>query len=210
LPNLDGYDKWDATLKEKRTVKFISLGAQSSYFSGSYAVGDARLIVQQLLADGADIILPVAGPQVIDACAEIESQNSPTKVIGVDTDQENSDLGNYISRSKYKDNGEKIIICSAQKDIAFATSAILQAAAYGYRGYHNDDAHDTDELIRIKDDARLTEYSENAIGSFGYLTSGNVKNKCVKISKSGQDYLKKAIENLFGKRPPDDYYEIIN
>ncbi len=53
------------------------------------------------------MLLPVAGPQTIDAVTEIVNQHSPAGVIGVDTDIENSDLGSKVSTSSLN-KGEKV------------------------------------------------------------------------------------------------------
>lgn len=212
LPNLDGYDTWTQEQKEKRTVKFVGLGMPSSYFSGTFVAGDARLIVQELLATGADVIIPVAATQIIDLCSEIENQHSPAKVIGVDTDQENSDFGIYKSRSSL-DKGEQIIIFSAEKDLGLAANLILQAATFGYRGFILDEQGKNS--TKIEPNQKITSdptIAERTIGGFGYSTVANLRNKCVKISKKGHTDLIKAVKLMYKDKKvtiPEDYDSLI-
>ena len=98
-----------------------------------------------MLTQGADAILPVAGPQTIDAVNEVRCEHSPTVVIGVDTDQENGQLAQYTSLSPLN-YGDKIIQFSAQKNLAQLASLILQAQAKGIRGYY----YDQDGIQRIQ------------------------------------------------------------
>ena len=69
-------------------VEFVKLGSkQEDYFSGSFTVGKGKAITQKLLSKGADVILPVAGPQTGDALDAIKEKKSNALVVGVDTDQ---------------------------------------------------------------------------------------------------------------------------
>lgn len=227
LPKLiKQHSEWTKEEQEKHFVKFISLGKSSSYFSGTFTVGDARLIVQQLLAYGADMILPVAGPQTADACSEIVNQNSPAKVIGVDTDQENGDLGSYKSGSSLN-KGTKVISFSAQKDIAYITSMVLQASAEGKRGYWHNSTTNKYESLEWDNNGTLHDhekYAASAIGSYGYTTVGNVDNNAVKISHGdnydpskdpnyqgdGWNSLIKAVTLMFPEKTITDYATALN
>ena len=196
LNKLKEQNHWSDELTAKRTVKIIKSGVSSSYFSGTFVIGDARPIVQQLLADGADMLLPVAGPQTIDAVTEIVNQHSPAGVIGVDTDIENSDLGAKVSTSSLN-KGEKVVKFSAQKDMAYVTSMILQASVFGYRGYYTDENDNTTKPI-LYDGQELGDRANSAIGTYGYLTVGNIDNDCIKLSKAGWGFLNSAISTISG------------
>lgn len=207
LPKLAADEGWTEEEITKRTIKFIDLGRESSYFSGTFTVGDARLIVQQLLAYGADIILPVAGPQTADACSEIVNQKSPAKVIGVDTDQENGDLGRYESQSSLNE-GSKVICFSAQKDIAYITSMILEASAEGKRGYYVDSNTNTVQPLEWNGEDTLTtkvDAQDSAICSYGYTTVGNVNNNAVKVSEAGKEYIVELCKILNSDGSITDY-----
>lgn len=200
LPKYIEYNDWDQATKNKRTVDLISVGKSTSFYTNSFNTGDARLLVQQLLTQGADAILPVAGPQTIDAVNEVRCEHSPTVVIGVDTDQENGQLAQYTSLSPLN-YGDKIIQFSAQKNLAQLSSLILQAQAKGIRGYY----YDQNEIHWLKyDDPPLAEaltsdsakVSRSFVGNAGYLSVGNVYNGGVMISKG--DDTKYQPEDPFG------------
>jgi basic membrane lipoprotein Med (substrate-binding protein (PBP1-ABC) superfamily) len=90
-------------------------------------MGDGKACAQTLLAYGADVIMPVAGPQTIDTVQEIKNQKSNCIVVGVDTPQEESDMNdNSVYTDKADDN--KIIKFSAQKNIVGITEQILDLA----------------------------------------------------------------------------------
>ncbi len=207
LPNLaidEGYTEGTEQYNEfieQRTIHLIDNGNQNSFFTGTFVAGDAKLMTQELLAKGADIIFPVAGPQTADACIEIQNQKSPCRVIGVDTDQENGDLGAYTSESsliidKYG-NDEPIILCSAQKNLSYMTSMILQASAYGYKGYYKDSdgkmvPYTEGEIKDLDDDE-----ANSLIGSYGYVSVGNSNNNGVMVSKKGEPYFVTAMQYIF-------------
>lgn len=227
LPKYDGYDDWDQTLREKRTVDLISAGKSTSFYTNSFNTGDARLLVQQLLTQGADAILPVAGPQTIDTVNEVRCENSPAVVIGVDTDQENGQLAQYTSLSPLN-YGDKIIQFSAQKNLAGLGSLILQAQAKGVRGYYydQDQIHSLDyDGIPLENEVTSLskKVSHSFIGNAGYLSVGNVSNGGVLISKgddtkfspddpfggTGWNSLKNAMAILTPSTNFDDYNSII-
>ena len=127
-------------------------------------------------------------------------EQSPTVVIGVDTDQENGQLAKYTSLSPLN-YGDKIIQFSAQKNLAGLASLILQAQAKGIRGYYYDqnEIHYLDyDGIPLKNE--VTQYSDKIshsfIGNAGYLSVGSVSNGGVMISKG--DDTKFSPDDPFG------------
>ena len=76
-------------------------------------------VAQQLIQQGADIIMPVAGPVGLGAAAAAQADGS-TYIIGVDSDW-------YESAADYKD----IVITSVQKDINNAVFDTIQTGAEG-------------------------------------------------------------------------------
>ena len=199
LPKINGYDTWSEATRNKRTVKILKLGRQSSYFTGTFTAGDARLCVQQLLADGADIILPVAGPQTSDCVNEIYLQHSPCRVIGVDTPQEDGDLGNKYSTSPLWKNKTKILCFSSIKQLGLAAANVLQINAKGLRGvYFN---NETNSIVPLNYDGKpLNEQTEEIkasfIGGAGYHNVGSLHNNLVAISNTGKDTLINAFTLL--------------
>ena len=196
LPKLDGYDQWDNETKAKRKVDLICVGRSESFYSNSFVTGEAKLLVQQLLMQGADAILPVAGPQTIDVVNEIRNQASPAVTIGVDTDQENSDIGEYRSKS-HLNKGDKIIQFSAKKDLAGIGSTILQARAKGVRGYYFDEDFNV-EYLRY-DNTNLDQQEDyvkySFIGNSGYATVGTIYNKGAGISQGADSVLNSGFTN---------------
>lgn len=195
LPKLAEKEQWDETTREKRTVGLVSVGKSDSFYSNSFLTGESKLLVQQLLMQGADAILPVSGPQTMDVVNEIRNQGSPAIAIGVDTDQENGDLGVYTSHS-HLNYGEKIIQFSAQKDLAGVSSIIFQAKAKGIRGYYFSQNNDTNEIEcnclgydGIALASQKDEVKHSFIGNSGYVTVGSVNNKCSTLSQGSGNVL---------------------
>ncbi len=84
-----GVEFWNANIKDDQSkVEFIKLGSSAeSYFSGNFRAGGGKAISEKLVNKGADMILPVAGPQTLDTLKVVEEKGAITLVIGVDTDQ---------------------------------------------------------------------------------------------------------------------------
>ncbi|AGR40780.1 BMP family ABC transporter substrate-binding protein [Spiroplasma taiwanense] len=59
----------------------------SKWFTNSFDPGKGKTISENLVTSGADIIMPVAGPQTKDTLDVISQKNASTMVIGVDTNQ---------------------------------------------------------------------------------------------------------------------------
>ena len=178
--------QWNSEQTEQHKIHFINLGEQDSFFSGTFTIGDGRSVTQELLAKGADVIMPVAGPQTIDTVQEIKNQKSDCIVIGVDTNQEDSDMNetsvyNDESGSPYQD---KIIKFSAEKNISYITSSILYLASNGQTSY-------------------LDEAGNVQIGSYGYLTVGDIDNKGCRVSEGGQDYVVHLLQNYIDDKLVD-------
>ena len=70
-------------------IEFIDNGYIADYFSGNFNPGGGTQIAENLIAKGADLIFPVAGPQTKDVVTKLkEAKNTTTKIIGVDVAQE--------------------------------------------------------------------------------------------------------------------------
>ena len=73
----------------KHEIDFIDNGSKVDYFSGDFTSGKGTPIVENLLSKSADLIFPVAGVQTKDVMSKLkETNNSTTKIIGVDVAQE--------------------------------------------------------------------------------------------------------------------------
>jgi basic membrane lipoprotein Med (substrate-binding protein (PBP1-ABC) superfamily) len=192
--------------RDRHQIKFINLGAQDSWFSGTFAMGDGKACVQTLLAYGADVIMPVAGPQTIDTVQEIKNQKSNCIVVGVDTPQEDSDMNDnsvYTDKSGNK-YANKIIKFSAQKNITGITEQILDLA-YSESPYY--EVNNGNWVKHAKDSAPYDE-SKVMVGSYGFLTIGNVDNDGVKSSGNSDSHLINLI-NFITNESKTKYSEII-
>jgi basic membrane lipoprotein Med (substrate-binding protein (PBP1-ABC) superfamily) len=94
-------------------------------------MGDGKPLVQALLQRGADAILPVAGPQTMDAVKEIRAYKSNCAIIGVDTAQELDPTINLKSVYTDKSGDDRIVKFSAVKNISNVTSKILALSMAG-------------------------------------------------------------------------------
>ena len=219
LPKTEFWSKASDEEKEKRTVKFISLGKESSYFSGTFVIGDAKLIVQELLARGACCIMAVAGPQTGDVVSEVVAQRSPCRVLGVDSAMENGDWGQYYSKSNLFKEKTKVVLCSAEKNVAQLSAQILNNMWCKNRVVYPDLNADgsKSEYYALDDDKTInnivthytggTEEERNlltenakkgAVGTIGYTSIGSLYNNGVNLSEAGQDHLLTALKLLGG------------
>ena len=219
LPNTDFYKNANEQEREKRTIKFISLGKISSYFSGTFVIGDAKLLAQELLARGASAIMAVAGPQTGDVVSEIVAQRSPCRVIGVDSAMENGDWGKYYSTSNLFKEKTKVVLCSAEKNVAQLSAQILNNMWCKNRVVYPDLNADgsKSEYYALDDDKTInnivthytggTEEERNlltenakkgAVGTIGYTSIGSLYNNGVNLSEAGQDHLLTALKLLGG------------
>ncbi|WFQ93126.1 ribose/galactose ABC transporter substrate-binding protein [Mycoplasma feriruminatoris] len=109
-----------ANLGKKARVEGLKDVSESSWFSKSFEVGGAKKsgIVDALVKNQADIIFPVAGPQINDV---LEATGHKPFVIGVDTDQ-------VTSVGSSKQGNEFRFLTSAKKNIVSASVYALNRA----------------------------------------------------------------------------------
>jgi basic membrane protein A len=111
--------------KEKGTsVKLLGWDAvkKNGSFTGDFSDKDkGKQLTQGFIQEGADIIVPVAGPVGLGAAAAVqEAKDQGVMLIGVDTDQ-------YVSAPEYGN----VTLTSILKRIDNAVKASVQAAADG-------------------------------------------------------------------------------
>ena len=101
----------------KEAVTFAKFTAEADYTNSGFAAGDGRVKADHLVSEGADVILPVAGPQTADVLGAIAASNraDEIKTIGVDNDQ-----------SKLYPDGATRLITSVRKNVR-------KAAVEGYK-----------------------------------------------------------------------------
>ncbi len=82
----EGIQYFNTTVKTTGSdVKFAKFGTPEAYTNSTFEAGKGVVKAEALKAKHADILLPVAGPQVADALSVVGT--TQIKVIGVDTDQ---------------------------------------------------------------------------------------------------------------------------
>lgn len=176
-------------LKEEFSIKVISLGKQSSHFSGSFVCGDAIGLVKQFLNRGASAIIPVAGPQIVDAVNEIQNQKAKCFVIGVDTACEDGDIQKTMSyddktidklnhQSKQHSN---IIKFSALKNIGHIAKKQNELLCNNLN-WDNGDENKPDE--------------NKSVCSIGYRTNANILNGGSHISYDGWHFVMQGFKYL--------------
>lgn len=180
-----GVFAWNASItstNKKNIVEWISLGTEpEDYASGDFGVGNGTTKARELLERGADVIMPIAGPQTADVVGEIIKQNKTTIVAGVDSAQELQTINKPLPLAEGKTilNGfnptsgefkgkDMIIQFSAVKHLDKATEKVLDAV-FNPNGLN------------------LTK--DGAIGGFGYKNTGTIENETVGTSDNGLNQL---------------------
>ncbi|WP_031542579.1 hypothetical protein [Mesoplasma photuris] len=180
------------------------------WFSNSFGLGDATKsgLVDSLLNTGkADIVFPVAGPQILDV---LSSQISQPYLIGVDTNQ-------VYSYNSYKDR----FLSSAIKNLEFAISDELKEAKSlkTIEGYDGEVNKGTIGNVSVQDaDGNITEgldYADGNIVASKGTWSINATGGDNLIQQSAIDYdgkeawLKDLVINEFAQagETPDKYMQ---
>ncbi|MCV3734240.1 BMP family ABC transporter substrate-binding protein [Ureaplasma miroungigenitalium] len=115
----------------KKWIKVEQASAGNSYASGAWGPGEGtvKTIVSQLISNGADIILPVAGGQTVDVTdAAATNSARPILAIGVDVDQEKNVTLNKDSQTFKQVNEGKTILFSIKKEVSLAAEALVTNA----------------------------------------------------------------------------------
>ncbi|AWE42132.1 BMP family ABC transporter substrate-binding protein [Actinobaculum sp. 352] len=117
---VDGVARYNADHGTNVEVKGWDKEAQTGQFTNTFDdQSKGTETAQQLINQGADIIMPVAGPVGLGAAAAAQTEGD-VLIIGVDSDW-------YESAPNYKD----IILTSVQKDIGSAVFDTVQAGSEG-------------------------------------------------------------------------------
>lgn len=124
---MDGFKQGVAAYNEAKGTKVVVLGAEGDDNSKWAATGDfsdiakGKTLTEGFIAQGADIILPVAGPVGIGA-GQASLENDGVKVIGVD-----SDWYNLPAHAEYKAN----LLTSIEKKMAAAVLEVIKTGVDG-------------------------------------------------------------------------------
>lgn len=181
-----GVFAWNASItssNNKKVVEWISLGDNSEdYESGNgFAVGGGVAKAQLLLSRGADVIMPIAGPQTSDVVGEIIKQNKLAVVAGVDSAQELQ----TINRPLPLREGQTIIDGFKPTSGDFKNrDMIIQFSAIKYLDKATEQVLDA---IFNADGSNLT--TNGLIGGFGYKNTGTIENGTVGTSDAGLQQL---------------------
>ncbi|WP_303922965.1 BMP family protein [Ureaplasma parvum] len=156
-------------------------------FATNYQSGDfsptsdkAKAIVNQLVSNNVDLILPVAGPQIDYATTAAAESSKPIVVVGVDTEQElddNTNKARISENNKSLANG-KTIIFSIVKRVDLAIKAALENASKG--------AQLTNDIN--KDVYKLGTHTEASLDKSTYVDDTPL----VELSNAGRVYLEQA------------------
>ncbi|UIU28749.1 BMP family ABC transporter substrate-binding protein [Ureaplasma parvum] len=172
-------------------------------FATNYQSGDfsptsdkAKAIVNQLVSNNVDLILPVAGPQIDYATTAAAESSKPIVVVGVDTEQElddNTNKARISENNKSLANGKTIIFSIVKRlDLAFK-GALLKAS---------EGAQLTNDIN--KDAYKLGTHTEASFNKNTYVDNTAL----VELSKAGHQYLIDAIK-LSGLKEVNDYKTIV-
>lgn len=135
---MDGFVDGVAKFNEDNGTDVTALGwdkeAQNGTFSGGFEdQGQGQALTEQFISQGADIIMPVAGPVGLGAAAAAENASSDVWIVGVDSD--------WTLTTDYAD----IILASVIKEIGagvFDTIAEAQAGTFSGAPYIGDLANE--------------------------------------------------------------------
>ncbi len=121
---MDGYALGVKAYNEKHGTKVEVLGwdpfAQTGLFTGNFeSTDDGRTMGETLMDEGADIIMPVAGPVGLGTAAAVKERGN-AYIIGVDSDW-------YLTAPDYKD----IVLTSVMKNMDITTMAAIKSVMDG-------------------------------------------------------------------------------
>lgn len=170
-------------------VEFVNLGSNiSNWATGSFGVGDGMQLSRNLVTQGADMIMAIAGPQTLDLISVAETSNRPVAVLGVDSAQENQNINKpftTLGGKKLKDasgkeiSDPKFIQFSAIKKLDSATKQVLEA------------------IFNDKDPNNEKYTGTSFVKGFGYQNIGSIDNNTVGVSDAGLPYVYKFAKDWF-------------
>lgn len=170
-------------------VEFVNLGTNiSNWATGSFGVGDGMQLSRNLVTQGADMIMAIAGPQTLDLISVVETSNRPVAVLGVDSAQENQNINKpftTLGGKKIKDasgneiSDPKFIQFSAIKKLDSATKQVLEA------------------IFNDKDPNNEKYTGTSFVKGFGYQNIGSIDNNTVGVSDAGLPYVYKFAKEWF-------------
>ncbi|MGC5629402.1 BMP family lipoprotein [Georgenia sp. Z1344] len=137
--------------------------AQEGSFTGNFEdQGQGQTLADQFIAQGADIIMPVAGPVGLGAAAAAESAGD-VMIVGVDSDwYESTDYGDIVLTSVLKEIGQSVVdtVGDYEEDSFDNTPYVgtLENGGVSIAPFHDFEADVPSELVD-----RLAELEEEII-----------------------------------------------
>lgn len=182
----------------RKEIEWVDLGPEiGNYSVGSFSPGQGTQKSRELIQKGADMIIPIAGPQTSDLVAAINSQTEPRPItiVGVDSSQEISSVQKEFDKKIIEKMGknrlkgadgkvfekQNIIQFSAIKKLDEATIKTLAA------------------ILNPKDPNNSNETNGSVVKGFGYLNVGSLGNETVGVSDMGLPYVMKAFPDWIKK-----------
>nr|VZR99321.1 hypothetical protein MF5582_00013 [Mycoplasma feriruminatoris] len=186
-----------ANLGKKAGVEGLKDVSESSWFSKSFEVGGAKKsgIVDALVKNQADIIFPVAGPQINDV---LEATGHKPFVIGVDTDQ-------VTSVGSSKQGNEFRFLTSAKKNIVSASIYALNRARSLQKAVVDDKKYESKHKSEVKDGKTLV--GEQPDWSISSSRKADTKWSVEKVNGSLTNAANLAIESVDYSKGKGDLIE---
>ncbi len=164
-----GIKYYNDTKKPEHKIGFSKFANDEEYTNSGFSAGQGTSYANKLLSDGADIILPVAGPQTSDVISAINQNQkyNGVKIIGVDTDQ----------ALQYPSDEDKFLT-SIEKKLSLAIQKVWK---------------------KVIDPKNHQDSTYEGVNGFGETTKGTLKNELTSISephvKGVKDLYDKVIKN---------------
>ncbi|TCG11461.1 BMP family ABC transporter substrate-binding protein [Mycoplasma todarodis] len=171
---ISGVKYYNDTKKPQHKIQFSKFANDAEYTNSGFSAGQGTQYANKLLQGGADVILPVAGPQTSDVISAINQNEKykDVKIVGVDTDQ----------ALQYPSDENKFLT-SIEKKLSLAVQKVWRKAI---------------------DPKNHQDQSYNGVNGFGETTIGTLENELTTISiphvKGVESIYKKVVNDAVLKQ----------
>lgn len=155
----DGVKHYNEAKGKDVKVSGWDKAAQKGTFSGDFEnIGQGKTLTEQFLAQGVDVVMPVAGPVGAGAAQAVEAKDG-AKLIWVDTDgYESTEYGKVIASSVIKEMDEAVFAAVQQGATGKFDNkpyvGTLENNGVGLAPFHDFEGQVSDELKKEIDDLR--------------------------------------------------------
>ncbi len=191
-----GVEWFNTNVVRKDTSKYKEVELIKSNigdFAGGFGPSQGSELASNLLANKADVIVPIAGPQVWNVMNIIQERNYKSVILGVDSamenDYQNKDL--KFTSSKGKVGNGKYVQFSSLKDLSLATQKVLRIINNGGMLPSDEELKQYNET---SNDYKGFYDTSSKRGGFGTVAIGNMENGCVKVSDAGLPFYEQALQ----------------